>query len=91
MHFRLEPRLKERVARASAILGRGLTDFAVLALSEKTDEILERHDSIVLSDEQHSFFLKSLSEDQKPSRRSLAAAKRYRTGARKGVRYRLDH
>lgn len=91
MHFRLDPKVKARVVRAAAISGQGLTNFAVSALSEKADEILERHNSIVLTGEEHSFFLKSLSEDRKPSRRSQATAKRYRAGTRKGVRYRLGH
>jgi uncharacterized protein (DUF1778 family) len=91
MHFRLDPKVKERVVRAAAISGQGLTNFAVSALVEKAEEILQRHNSLVLSDEESKFFLESLSEDKKPSRHSLAAAKRYRAGTRKGVRYRLDH
>ena len=91
MHFRLDPKVKARVVRAATITGQGLTNFAVSALIEKAEEILERHNSVVLSGEEYRFFLESLSEDKKPSRHSLAAAKRYRAGTRKGVRYRLDH
>ena len=91
MHFRLEPKLKERVVRAAAISGQGLTNFAVAALSEKADEILDRHESLELTAEEHRFFLQALSEDRKPSKRSLDAAKKYRAGTRKAVRFRVDH
>ena len=91
MHFRLDPKIKARVARAAAITGQGLTDFAVSTLSEKADQILARHDTILLTSDEYSFFLKALDDDRKPSKRSRAAAKRYRRGSRKGVRYHVDN
>jgi uncharacterized protein (DUF1778 family) len=87
MHFRLDPKIKARVARAAAITGQGLTDFAVSTLSEKADQILARHDTILLTSDEYSFFLNALDDDTKPSKRSRAAAKRYRRGRRKGVRH----
>jgi uncharacterized protein (DUF1778 family) len=89
MHFRLDPEIKARVARAAAISGQELTDFAVSTLSERADEILERHDSLLISSEDYEFFLNSLEDRRKPSNRSRAAAGRYRRGRRKGVRYHL--
>jgi uncharacterized protein (DUF1778 family) len=89
MHFRLSPDIKARVARAAAITGQGLTDFAVSALSERANEILERHDTVTLDAEDYSFFLKSLDRTRKPSKSSRAAAARYRRGRREGVRHRL--
>ena len=89
MHFRMAPEIKERVTRAAAITGQGLTDFAVSALSERADEILERHESVFINREDYRFFLTSLDNSKKPSRRSHAAAARYRRGRRKGVRYRF--
>ena len=77
MHFRLDPKIKARVARAAAIRCQGLTDFAVSALSEKADQILARHDTILLTTVEYSFFLNALAKDRKPSKRSRAAAKRY--------------
>jgi uncharacterized protein (DUF1778 family) len=91
MHFRLDPKIKARVARAAAITGQGLTDFAVSTLSEKADQILERHHSIVLTSDEYSFFLNALADDRKPSKRSRVAAQRYRRGRRKGVRYRFGN
>jgi len=91
MNFRLDPEIKVRVARAAAITGQGLTDFAVSVLSEKADEIIERHDNILLSGTELDFFLSALEDNSKPSKRSRAAAARYRKGRRIGVRYHLDH
>lgn len=90
MHFRLDPKIKARVVRAAAITGQGLTDFAVSTLSEKADQILERHDNVVLTSEDYSFFLRTLALDKKPSQRSRTTAERYRSGRRKGVRYHFD-
>ena len=89
MHFRLNAEIKERVARAAAITGQGLTDFAVAALSERADEILERHDTVLLNSTDYAFFLKTLDHSSKPSATSRSAAARYRRGRREGVKQRL--
>ena len=89
MHFRLAAEIKDRVTRAAAITGQGLTDFAISALSERADEILDRQETLLLNRKEYDFFLSSLDNDRKPSRRSRTAAARYRRGVRKGVRYRL--
>ena len=87
MHFRVDPEIKARVTRAAAITGQGLTDFAVAALSKRADEILERHERILLNRNDYNFFLRSLDRTTRPSRRSRTAASRYRTGRRKGIEY----
>ncbi|HLA10348.1 MAG TPA: DUF1778 domain-containing protein [Pyrinomonadaceae bacterium] len=89
MHFRLAPDIKARVVRAASITGQGLTDFAISALSERADEILERHDTVLLDTDAYGFFLESLDHRRKPSPASRAAAARYRRGQRKGLRHRL--
>src|SRR5437868_347415 len=89
MHFRLAPEIKDRVTRAAAITGQGLTDFAVSALSERANEILERHETVLLNTKEYHFFLESLDKVRKPSRRARAAADRYRRGRRNGVKYRF--
>lgn len=91
MNFRLAPTVKEKIARAAALSGQDLTEFAVVTLSEKAEQIIERHDQIVLCSEDHEFFLKALSEEsvQESSERSRTAAEKYRQGTRKGVRYTL--
>lgn len=89
MHFRLAPDIKARVVRAASITGQGLTDFAISALSQRADEILQRHDTVSLDPETYAFFLESLDHCNKSSRASRTAAARYRRGQRKGVRYRF--
>lgn len=91
LNFRLAPEVKNRIARAAALTGRDLTEFAVAALNEKADEVIERHDHVLLDSEDYRFFLNALSakESSEPSARSIAAADRYRRGKRKGVRYHL--
>lgn len=83
MDFCLHPKIKERVARAAAISGQGLTDFVVSTLSEKADQILAHHDTVLLTSDEYSFFLNALADDRKASKRSRAAAKRYRRLAEK--------
>lgn len=89
MHFRLAPELKKRVIQAATITGQGLTDFAISALSQRADEILDRHETVLLNRRDYELFLTFLEDRRKPSRRSRAAAARYKRGQRTGVRYRF--
>ena len=91
MNIRLAPAVKERVARAAALSGQDLTEFAVSTLSEKADLVIERHDHLLLGSADHDFFLNALAVTnvQEPSERSRSAAEKYRQGIRKGVRYHL--
>ena len=91
LNFRLTPEIKSRVARAAAVVGQDLTKFAVAALSEKADEVLERHDNLLLGSADYQFFLDALSErkPRKSSKKSQQAAAKYRRGISKGARYQL--
>jgi uncharacterized protein (DUF1778 family) len=86
MHFRLAPDIKARVDRAASITGQGQIDFAIPALSERADKILERHDTVLLDSNAYDFFIESLGHRYKPSQTSRASAARYQRGQRKGVR-----
>jgi len=91
LNFRLAPEIKTRISRAAALTGCDLTEFAVAALNEKADEVIERHDHFLLDSDQYRFFLDALSDKEatKPSAHSAEAAERYRRGKRKGVRYHI--
>ncbi len=91
LNFRLAPEIKARVARAATIVGQDLTEFAVSTLSQKADEVLEKHDNVLLGSEDYQFFLDALDapETAEPSEKSQKAADKYRQGIRKGVRYHL--
>lgn len=89
LNVRLSPEIKARVARAAGLIGQDLTEFAVATLNQRADEILEKHDSMLLASEDYRFFLDALGDTEvgEPSERSKEAAARYRRGKRKGVRY----
>jgi uncharacterized protein (DUF1778 family)/uncharacterized protein (DUF433 family) len=86
MNFRLDPEIKARMARAAAITGQELTDFAVSTLSEKASEILERHDNITLDSRDYSFFMNALADDQiRPSEKSRGVRLKVRPRIRRGL------
>jgi uncharacterized protein (DUF1778 family) len=90
LNVRLAPEVKTRIERAAALTGRDLTEFAVATLNEKAEEVIERHEHVLLNTDEYRFFLNTLSgSPQKPSRRAAAAAKLYKLGKRKGVRHHL--
>ena len=91
LNFRLAPEIKARVARAATVVGQDLTEFAVATLSQKADEVLEKHDRVLLGSDDYQFFLDALgaTDAGKPSKKSKKAADEYRRGTRKGARYQL--
>ena len=94
MNFRLASDVKSRVARAAALAGQDLTEFAVAALTEKADETIEKHESVFLSRSDYNFFLEVLDGKDsnvaaEPSECSRASADKYRRGKKIGARYHL--
>jgi len=53
------------------------TDVTAI-LIERAAPVLACHETILLTSDDYSLFLKALDDDRKPSTRSRAAAKRYR-------------
>jgi len=47
LHFRRALAIRARVTGAASITGQRLTDFAISALSERADKMLERHDTLL--------------------------------------------
>lgn len=90
MNIRMAMEVKERIAKAAALSGQDLTEFAVVTLSEKAAEIINQHDQMLLGSDDYQFFLNALSDtSMEPSAKSSAVAEKYRKGIRKGVRYQL--
>lgn len=89
LNVRLSSVVKERIIKAAALRGQDLTEFAVAALSEKANHIIEQHNNLLLGTAEYDFFLNALtdSSESEPSERSRNAAEKYRQGTRKGVRY----
>ena len=87
MNFRLSREIKNRIERAAAVSGQSVSDFAASTLARTADDILQRHNTITLGDEDRDFFLALLDADEEPSEKEKAAAARYREGCRKGSEY----
>ena len=78
LNIRVRPEIKDRIARAANISGQSVTDFAVRALSETADEILERNHVTELSDRDRDIFLRVLDEKAKPNELLIRAAKTHK-------------
>jgi uncharacterized protein (DUF1778 family) len=79
---RLEARItaeqKELFQRAADLSGRSLTDFVVASVQEAAQEVVRRHDVIVLSPRDSLRFVDALLDPPEPNERLRAAARRHR-------------
>jgi len=88
LNVRLAPDLKARIRRAATVLGQDLTEFAVSTLDERAKEVLEEHESMILSESERRAFMDILAGDPpSPTKRALEVAKKYKSGKKKGVVY----
>jgi uncharacterized protein (DUF1778 family) len=87
LNFRLHPDIKARIERAAELSGQTLTDFATAAVLEKAAEVILSNTTIDLAEEDREFLFTLLDEDTSPSRKSKAAAARYRKGHYEGNVY----
>lgn len=67
LNFRLPPEAKEKIERAAVASGLSVTDFAVHALVNTADEVLERHHTHQLSKRDRDIFLALLDADDEPN------------------------
>ena len=67
LNFRLPPEAKEKIERAAVASGLSVTDFAVHALVNTADEVLERHHTRQLSKRDSDTFLALLDADDEPN------------------------
>ena len=67
LNFRLPPEAKEKIERAAVASGLTVTDFAVHALVNMADEVLERQHTRKLSDRDRDIFLALLDADDEPN------------------------
>ena len=56
LDFRLSEQLKELIEQAAALSGQNLSDFATSVLARQSEEIVERHRIIRMSQEQYDEF-----------------------------------
>ncbi len=67
INFRLPSEAKEKIERAAVASGLNITDFAVLALVNTADEVLERQHSRKLTDRDRDVFLAMLDAEDEPN------------------------
>lgn len=79
IHCRVGAELKEKVESAARLSGQSLTSFTEMALAEKAQEVLDKEESIRLSQVAFQAFYEAIqAPPAKPSKKLLDALKRYR-------------
>jgi uncharacterized protein (DUF1778 family) len=78
LNFRLPSDAKEKIERAAIAEGLTVTDFAVHALVNFADEVLERHHTRKLSDRDREVFLSLLDAEGEPNEALKSAFEAHR-------------
>jgi len=78
LNFRVRSDIKDRIEKAATLSGKSITDFAVSALSDTADEVLERYRAAELSDRDRDIFLSLLDRAAKPNKVLRRAAKTHK-------------
>jgi uncharacterized protein (DUF1778 family) len=78
LNFRLRSDIKDRIEKAASISGKSITDFAVAALVDTADAVLERHNSANLSDRDRDLFLAILDKKERVNKHLARAAKTHK-------------
>ena len=76
LDMRIDPQLREDVERAAALLGaRSSSDFVTQALREKTRQVLQTQEQLVLSNQVFDDFFEACMEESEPSKELLETAR----------------
>lgn len=78
MNFRLPPEIKERIENAALVSGVTVTDFAISALANSAEEVLEKHQRRTLTDRDRDIFLNMLENPPEPNEALKKAVKNYK-------------
>ncbi len=86
--FRLDAEAKEAIVQAAHVTGKSLSEFAVSSLVRSAQEVLEKHQTITLSNRGFDAFLEAVESKEEPNEVLKRAAERYqqRFGGRERVR-----
>jgi len=87
-NIRVEVETKEQIERAAKVARQTLTEFTKAAVIERAEEVLARHDQIVLSDRDYELFTKIMTEEHEPTELALRGAAEFMSGTMEGSRYR---
>ncbi len=78
MNFRLPLEIKDKIEKAATLSGLTVTDFAINALSNSAEEVLEKNQTRRLSDRDRDIFLAMLESDEEPNDELKKAAADYK-------------
>src|SRR5215203_7254533 len=78
LNFRLPPEIKERIENAALISGVTVTDFAITALLQRSEEVLEKHQTRMLSNRDRDIFLSMLENPPEPNEALKKAVREYK-------------
>ena len=78
LNVRLPKEIKKRVENAALVSGITITDFAITALANSADEVLEQHQTRKLSNRDRDLFLDMLDNPPMPNGALRKAAKNYK-------------
>lgn len=77
LDFRLDPEAKEVIAQAAYVTGKSLSEFAVSALVQSAQDVLEKHQTLIFSNRDFDAFLEAIDADDAPNDALKQAAERY--------------
>ena len=78
LDFRLDADAKEVITQAAHVSGKSLSEFAVSSLVQSAQEVLDKHQTITLSNRDFDAFLEAIEFDEKPNEALMSAAERYK-------------
>ncbi len=78
LNCRIDKRIKARAEEAATLLGQNLTAFTETALNEKSQEVLENEERIVLSERDFKRFVEIINNPAPPTPALVAARRAYR-------------
>ena len=78
LNVRLKPDIKARIERAAVISGKTVTDFAIAALAEIANEVLDQDRETKLSENDSKIFLSMLENPPAPNNALRRAAESHK-------------
>ncbi len=78
LEARLTPDQKKSIERAAQIRGTSVSDFVVMSAADAARRTIREQEVLTLNEKAREVFVQALLNPPPPSKRLLAAAKRYR-------------
>ena len=82
LNVRLNPQAKDKIEQAAVVSHQTVTDFVVTSLLRASEDALERHHSIRLTNRDRDLFLAALSKDTRPNRALRKATEKFKRQSR---------